>query len=283
MKVLSAFLAEMAPLAACGGVFLLGCLVTPASAATICRLVVDAETGATLAKEGAGCETRNSPASTFKIPLALIGYEAGLLVDADSPALPYKEEYAAWRESWKTTIDPTSWLRESVVWYSQELTKRLGAARFGEAVDRLDYGNRDISGDPGRDNGLTHAWLSSSLAISPDEQVAFLRRLLDYRLPISRRAIDQTVAIMPSFALADGWLARGKTGTGTPAGPQGLRADRQFGWFVGWAEKGGRKIVFAELIDEAANKPEPAGFRARADILDLLPRLIATRSLGATK
>jgi len=282
VRVPVAFLAErIADLSV--GLFLLAGLAAPASAAPICRLIVEAETGATLVREGAECERRNSPASTFKIPLALIGYEAGLLIDAHSPALPYKEKYAAWRESWKTTIDPTSWLSESVVWYSQELAERLGAAGFSEAIERLGYGNRDVSGDPGRNNGLTHAWLSSSLAISPDEQVAFLRRLLDYRLPFSRRAIDQTVAIIPSFRLADGGLARGKTGTGTPTGPHGPSADRQFGWFVGWAEKGGRKILFAELIDEVAKSEEPAGFRARADMLDFLPRFLETRSLGATK
>ncbi|MBY6241442.1 class D beta-lactamase [Methylosinus sp. Sm6] len=264
--------------ASIGGLFLV--LAAPASAETVCRIVVEADSGAVLAKEGAGCERRNSPASTFKIPLALIGYEAGLLVDAHAPALPYKEGYAAWRESWKTTIDPTGWLRESVVWYSQELTKSLGAARFREAVDRLDYGNRDVSGDPGRANGLTRAWISSSLAISPAEQIAFLRGLLAYRLPFSQRAIDQTVAIMPSFPLADGWIARGKTGTGTPTG---ARADRQFGWFVGWADKAGDKIVFAELIEEEAKTDEPAGLRARADALAVLPRLLSARAPGAAR
>lgn len=259
---------------------LLGALA-PAEAAMVCRLVVDAESGALLAKEGERCEIRNSPASTFKIPLALIGYDAGELVDEHTPARPYKPEYEAWRDSWKATIDPTNWMRESVIWYSRELTKRLGVARFKEAVDRLGYGNRDLTGDPGRDNGLTEAWLSSSLAISPTEQIAFLRNLLAYKLPFSKMAIDRTLFIMPTFPLADGWVVSGKTGNDFLRKPDGERdRDRQFGWFVGWAEKNGRKLVFAELIKDEVKIEEPASGRARADILAFLPGLIAAQPLS---
>jgi beta-lactamase class D len=263
--------------ALCGLVWL---VAAPAWAATVCRIVVDADSGATLAREGVECDVRVSPASTFKIPLAITGYDAGALVDEHTPAWPYKPEYEAWRDSWKATIDPSSWLRESVVWYSQELTKRLGFARFKEAVDRLRYGNRDVTGDPGRNNGLTNAWLSSSLAISPTEQIAFLRKLLAHGLPFSKMAIDRTLVIMPTFPLADGWVARGKTGNDFLRKPDGERdRDRQFGWFVGWAEKNGRKLVFAELIRDDAKIEEPASLRARADILAFLPQLIAGRPL----
>lgn len=248
----------------------------PASAAMVCRIIVEAESGAILSKDGAECERRHSPASSFKIPLAIIGYEAGILVDDHSPAWHYKAEYAAWRESWKMTIAPTSWLRESVVWYSQEITRRLGAARLQEAVDRLDYGNRDLTGDPGRSNGLTNAWLSSSLAISPVEQIAFMRKLLAYSLPVSKKAIDQTISIMPTFPLAEGWIVRGKTGNDYLRKPDGERdRNRQFGWFVGWAQKDGHKILFAELIEDNAKIEEPASWRARDDLLAFLPRLLA--------
>jgi beta-lactamase class D len=84
-------------LAACGGLFYL--ISSPLFAAPVCTLVVEADSGKVLQQVGAQCETRNSPASTFKIAIAVMGYDAGILSDAHAPAWPYKEEYAAWRES----------------------------------------------------------------------------------------------------------------------------------------------------------------------------------------
>jgi beta-lactamase class D len=84
--------------------------------------LVAADSGKVLLQQGAQCATQNSPASTFKIALAAMGYDAGILVDEHTPAWPYKQEYAAWIDSWKQIIDPTSWQREFVVWYSREIT-----------------------------------------------------------------------------------------------------------------------------------------------------------------
>jgi beta-lactamase class D len=241
----------------------------------VCTLLVEAASGKVLERQGGQCETRNSPASTFKIALAVMGYDAGVLVDAHTPAWPYKAEYEAWMESWKKTTDPTSWLRDSVVWYSQEITRRLGSERFQQYVDWFDYGNRDLSGDPGQNNGLTRAWLSSSLKISPTEQVAFLRKLLSRQLPVSNRAIDQTMAALPQFPLPDDWIAHGKTGGGFQPGPKSEPDhDRQFGWFVGWAQKGDRTVIFARLIKDDARNEAAAGLRARDSVLSDLPRLL---------
>jgi beta-lactamase class D len=237
---------------------------------------MDADTGQLLERQGTRCEMRNSPASTFKIALAVIGYDAGILTDEHAPAWPYREEYEAFLESWKKTVDPTSWLRDSVVWYSREITHRLGIERFQHEVDHLDYGNRDLSGDPGKNNGLTNAWLSSSLQISPTEQVVFLRKLLHHQLPVSPQAVDRTMAIMPQFPLPDGWTVHGKTGNGYQVGADGkVDRDRQFGWFVGWAQKSERQVVFARLIKDDAKAEIFASLRARDSMLADLPRLLA--------
>jgi beta-lactamase class D len=247
-------------------------------AAPVCTLLVEADSGKVLERQGAQCETRNSPASTFKIALAVMGYDAGILSDEHTPAWPYKEEYAAWMESWKKTVDPTSWLRDSVVWYSREITRRLGSDRFQDYVERLDYGNHDLSGDPGRNNGLTNAWLSSSLKISPTEEVAFLRKLLSHQIPVSNQALDRTIAVLPQFPLPDGWIAHGKTGNGFQPGPDGKPDhDRQFGWFVGWAQKADRRVIFARLVKDDARIEEFASLRARDGVLADLPQLLALR------
>ena len=85
-----------------------GCMLGPLSPAIAgdpaCLLLMDA--GKIILQEGALCSTRNSPASTFKIALAAMGYDAGILTDEHTPAWPYTEEnIAAWMENWKKTIE----------------------------------------------------------------------------------------------------------------------------------------------------------------------------------
>lgn len=87
-----------------------------------------------------------------------------------------QKEYELYLNVWKYPHNPYTWMRDSCVWYSQVLTQQLGMKRFKEYVDAFHYGNEDVSGDKGQNNGLTHAWLSSSLAISPTEQMQFLQK-----------------------------------------------------------------------------------------------------------
>jgi beta-lactamase class D len=243
------------------------CLPEGASAGTTCTLIVDADTGAALVRVGERCDRLMTPASTFKIPLSLMGFDSGILRDADRPAWPYQEGYPAWIDLWKRTTTPRTWLRDSVVWYSQVLTRRLGAGRFQRYVDGMHYGNGDVTGDPGLGNGLTNAWLSSSLRISATEQVGFVRRLLRRELPVSRAAIDQTMAIMP-MASTGGWHVRGKTGTGLSRRADGSNdGDRQIGWFVGWARRAQQTLVFARLVEDEHAEPVRAGLRARDSLL----------------
>lgn len=236
-----------------------------------CTLIVNAATGATLVRQGV-CDRQVSPASTFKVPLALMGYDAGVLKDKQSPRWDYKAEFNAVKRDHKP-VDPTIWERDSVVWYSQEITRKLGNERFAGYIAKFDYGNKDISGNAVKKDGLTRSWLSSSLKISPDEQVAFLRAIVDGSLPVSAKAIEMTEAVVPAFE-AGGWHVSGKTGTGWLSGKDGKQnRNRPLGWFVGWAEKDGRKIVFANLFVNEGKSPVLLGPQVRADFLAELPKM----------
>lgn len=224
-------------------------LAAPAVAAqrTVCTLVQEVGAPAPLLREGA-CDTRISSASTFKVAISLMGFDSGILISPDAPELPFKEGYADWNPKWRQATTPRRWMRYSVVWFSQRITEQLGAARFAAYVDAFDFGNGDLSGDAGKDNGLTHAWLSSSLQISPDEQVAFLTRMIAGELPVSARAVAQTKVLMDNGFQPGGWHVYGKTGAGLPRDDDGrLLREQPFGWYVGWAEKAGRRVVFARL------------------------------------
>lgn len=175
-----------------------------------CTLVLDAVSGETLYRDGV-CDRRFSPASTFKVPLSLIGYDAGILGDEHTPSWNYKPEFNAVKRDRKT-VDPTIWERDSIIWYSREITRRLGAGRFAGYVTKFGYGNMDVSGNAGKNDSLTRSWVNSSLEISPVEQTDFLRRLLAGEMPVSARAHNMTKAIIPTFQ-AGGWTVQGKTGS----------------------------------------------------------------------
>jgi beta-lactamase class D len=246
-----------------------------ADAQSSCTLVVDAATGEVLAETGDVCAERFPPASTFKVALALMGFDSGLLVDVENPAWPYREEYGRGLESWRQTTGPARWLSESVLWYSRVLVAEMGEERFAAYAAALDYGNADVSGDPGAGNGMTRSWLNSSLQISPAEQVAFLRRLLLRELPVSAAAQDMTQSVMPPFT-SGGWSVWGKTGSTRERDAEGnLDPDRQLGWFVGWAERGEDTVVFASFLRDGQKvEGDRAGLRVRDSLLADLPALV---------
>ncbi len=232
-----------------------------------CLLIRDLESGKTLKEEGE-CQTRTSPMSTFKIPLALMGYDAGILKDEHHPAWPFKEGYQVNKDNDRLTTDPTTWEANSVVWYSQKITQDLGIKKFQDYVTSFSYGNMDLSGNKGKNNGLTRAWLISSLEISPQEQTDFLRHMLNQEFQLSAQAYKTTFAIIPKFDAAHGWKVSGKTGSGWLRTPNGTPDhNHPLGWFVGWAEKGDRKVVFAKRIIGDEESDKPMGPTARDEFL----------------
>lgn len=231
------------------------------------------ENGAVIKQEG-DCNIRYSPCSTFKISLSLMGYDAGILKDETHPQLPFKPEYEAFLESWKDPQTPTSWMKNSCVWYSQVLTPQLGMKKLQNYVKKFNYGNQDLSGDKGQNNGLTKAWLSSSLEISPQEQVVFLEKLLSNELPVSKHAHIMTKKILYVQELAGGWHLYGKTGSGCLLGSDRSKTEIKHGWFIGWIEKGDQKIIFVNHIVDDKKEEQHAGPRARAQAKKQLLKLI---------
>lgn len=238
-----------------------------------CTVILDVETGKSLHRSGT-CDVGFYPQSTFKLPIAMMGYDAGILTDEHNPRWEYQAKFNRSKREQKAT-DPTIWERDSIVWYSQEITRKLGKKAFADYVRGFDYGNHDVSGGPGGTDGLTESWLSSSLEISGDQQVDFLRRFLTGRLPISPEAVKLTQAIVPAFPAADGWTVHGKTGAGWLRDKAGKPdRGRPLGWFVGWAEKDGHKVAFARLlVDTKRHTDTPISYTVRDSLIADLPTL----------
>lgn len=211
-----------------------------------CTVMLDATTNKVLLRKG-NCDSRYAPASSFKVPLAVIGFDKGILKSEHDPVWQWKPEFDAPKRDHKA-VDPTDWLRDSVLWYSREITRMLGQEQFSQAIKVLDYGNMDVSGNKQKQDGLTHSWLGTSLTISPDEQVKFISALVNETLPVSKQAQAKAKASMPVFESASGWKVTGKTGSIWLRDSKGeYIRNRPLGWFVGWAEKDGRTVIFARM------------------------------------
>lgn len=254
---------------ALGAVLFASALTLPARADVLCTLVADAADGRILFQQGTrqDCTQRYTPASTFKLPIALMGADAGILQGPHQPVWNYQPAYPDWGgEAWRQPTDPARWIKYSVVWYSQLTARALGQERFQRYTSAFGYGNADVSGEPGKHNGTDGAWIISSLRISPFEQVDFLRKFVNRQLPVKAAAYDLAENLF-EVGEADGWRLYGKTGTGSPGSHGVYTPANAYGWFVGWARKDDRQLVFARLLqDEGATQPN-AGLRARDGLM----------------
>lgn len=196
------------------------------------------------------CGERFSPASTFKIPNSLIGLETGVIPDEN---FVLKWDGVKLRvPAWNQDQDLKAAIKNSTVWYYQELARRVGEERMKKFVTAFEYGNRDISG------GIDQFWLSGSLRISADEQIAFLRKLAADKLPVSQRTLDivKNITVLeetPEYTL------HGKTGWAQST-------DKDLGWLVGWVEKD-KNIYFYAMNIEAVEPAKETFAQARHTIL----------------
>jgi beta-lactamase class D len=202
--------------------------------------MLDGRTGSWALYQPERCATRFVPASTFKIANALIGLETGVLAD-EKVVFPYDRAAEAFRlkgatmdvPEWRRDHDLASGMKFSVVWYYQELARRIGKERMDSWVKKLGYGNMDTG------TVVDRFWLDGPLAISPREQLGFLKRLHDGTLPLSARSMEIVRKII-EIEKTDAYTLRGKTGLADANGGHG--------WLVGWVERGEDVHYFATIL-----------------------------------
>jgi beta-lactamase class D len=210
------------------------------------------------AVHGERADERRLPASTFKIANTLAALDAGLVED-ENTVLPWDGEVHPAQPAWNRDLSLRYAFRASAVPHFQGLARRLGPERMQAALDRLGYGNRDISG------GIDRFWLDGGLRISPREQLDFLVRLYRNQLPVSVRA-QETVKRVMLDRETEAVRIRAKTGWA-------MRVPVQVGWWVGWVERGDDVYFFVTSL--VAERPDPARFLpARIEVTErMLDRL----------
>ncbi|GAB3328941.1 oxacillin-hydrolyzing class D beta-lactamase OXA-50 [Larkinella ripae] len=182
------------------------------------------------------------PASTFKILNTLIGLETGVLTDENTvmkwDSVNHEEE--AWNRD--NTLETA--FKVSCVPCYQAVVRKVGLKRMQEWVAKTGYGKMDINAD-----NLDKFWLEGKSAISQEEQLDFLRRVHDGRVPFSKQHLATLKKIM-QLDEKPGTKLYGKTGWA------GGSINPHIGWFVGYVEKGDNVYYFATNIESPKPVPE---------------------------
>lgn len=207
-----------------------------------------------LACNPARAKERFLPASTYKVPHALIALETGAVTGPD--------EVFAWDgqtrrvAAWNRSATLGEGLRSSTVWIYKEVARRIGWKQEETWVRRLRYGNQKIGGR----EDLTTFWLDGKLRISAHEQVEFLDRLRRGALaasPSSQAAVTNMMMIeQASDTSSDALFAKSGavlqidpvTGdiSDAPEVVARLHDKERVGWYVGWVDgPGAADGVFA--------------------------------------
>jgi beta-lactamase class D len=171
---------------------------------------------------------RLSPASTFKIPHSLIALDAGVLRD-EFQVIPW-DGVKRPVDAWNHDQDLRSAVRNSAVWVFERFASEIGRDKEAAYMRKIPYGNALSS-------GAEPFWVDGDLAISPQEQIVFLRHLYRNTLPfrVEHQLIVKDVLINEA---GREWILRAKSGwTG------------QIGWWVGWVEWPEGPVYFALNID----------------------------------
>jgi len=211
---------------------------------TGCFVLYDMEKDIYIVYNREQAQKRLSPCSSFKIYNSMIGLETGVIENEDS-VIPWDGTHYDFIEEWNRDHTLKSAMKYSVVWYYKELARRVGEEKMQEFINKLDYGNRDISG------GIDNFWLRSSLKISALEQVELLKKLLSYDLPCSKRTIDILKNIL-ALDITSNYILSGKTGSAFE------NEKWTVGWFVGYVTSEGHTYVFATNIEGEGARGEEA-------------------------
>lgn len=193
-----------------------------------CFLLYNLKTKSFEKSIGSACNERFPACSSFKVPLAVMAFDSGVLPD-EKFVLKWNGVKDLLNEKSNRDHNAESWMRDSVVWFSQKITPQLGPKKFQKYLDDFEYGNRSFS------QGIKTAWLTRpslkgvGLEISSYEQVEFMRKLWTNSLPVSLRAMKLTQKITFLEVSPKGYTLSGKTGSNFYDENRKIH----LGWFIG--------------------------------------------------
>jgi len=213
-----------------------------------CFMLLPLDGGEPLVAGEQSCDEATIPASTFKVPHALIALDTGVVGDPEAMVKWDGREY--WLDSWERDHNLRSAIYHSVVWFFQGTARAIGPERMAEYLRAFDYGNASV--DP-----IDQFWLEGgSLRVTPAQTLRFWADLYRARLPRGAAHLPQLRAMLvrppSSFAgrmeegtavpeVSPQMIFSAKTGTG------GHEKGSVF-WLAGHVECPGREHVFVSRV-----------------------------------
>lgn len=181
---------------------------------------------------------RLPPCSTYLIAHSAIALGTGAIKEGEDQIIFDPAQHAEselWPRSWRRDQTLDTAMRNSVQWYAQELTLRVGSGKIDQQLKRIKYGNADING------GVDRFWMSS-LRISGLEQVDFLRAFREHRLGFSP-AVTRRVQESMVVERTQDYTIYGKYGS-CP-----LEDGVYLGWLIGYLERANKVWYYALNLD----------------------------------
>ncbi|SDD71336.1 penicillin-binding transpeptidase domain-containing protein [Niabella drilacis] len=183
------------------------------------------------------------PASTFKVINLLIALETQTIPDEN-----YIVKWPGWTDTAKYGYRPDIYhdisvkeaFEVSAGWAFVELAKKIGRDRYKKYLTACGYGNGNLSEKD------ADFWNFGPFAISPQNQVAFLKKVYDGNLPFSKRNLDILKKVMVTDT-HPGYTIRSKTGW---TRDKGINT----GWWVGYITTKDNVYFFAtRLLQDRKN------------------------------
>lgn len=199
------------------------------------------------------CDSGYIPASTFKIPNSLIALEEGVIKDTTQIVKWDGHEWP--NKSWNQDQTLKTAMKYSCIWVYFKFSEQIGIDKYYKYVNSFDYGNKDLTGPP------TRFWLAGLFRISANQQIDFLRKVYNYKLPVSKKSIDIVKEIIV-LEQSDTYKLSGKTGGG-------LITDKDYiMWLVGYIEKDNKPYFYAmNFKSNDFSKTNQARYEITKDIL----------------
>lgn len=215
--------------------------------------------------------SQRSPCSTFKIISSLIALENEIIIPDNSVRAWSGEVF--WNENWNKDINFEDAFRTSCVWYYREVIDEIGKDVMQDELNKLQYGNCDISDWEGylntnnNNRALTGFWIESSLKIAPKEQVEVLDRIFGEHSAYSQETQDNLKQVMLLTEQPDkDMLVYGKTGLGKA---YGVVVDA---WFTGFADTADERRYFCVYLGETDGK-DVSSTKAKEIALEIISDL----------
>lgn len=177
------------------------------------------------------------PASTFKIINLLIALETNTITD-ENEVMKWNGNTDTVKYGYRPEIYHDMTVKEafrvSAVWAFIDLARKIGKENYKKYLTLCSYGNLDLSQT---DDDF---WNFGAFAVSPLNQVEFLKKMYEGKLPFSKRNIEIVKNVMQTEQEANytiyaktGWTREGGINTG---------------WWVGYIENKNGTYFFATRL-----------------------------------